>query len=86
MLLLSAVPSCHSVHDDDKENPTPVLEKQASPGKNSQALTLEDFHAIFQETMKASSSDPESHVQPPVLSLTKPTKAPKLPVDCGLSM
>ena len=71
MLLLSAVPSRHSVHDDDNENPKPILEKLASPDKNFQALTLEDFHAIFQETMKASSSDPESLVQPPVLSLCR---------------
>ena len=56
-----------------------TIGKQASPDKNCQALTLEDFHRIFQETMKVSSSDPESHVQPPVLSLTMltPSLLPK---------
>ena len=68
MLLLSAVPSRHSIHDDNEENPTPVLKKQASLAKNSQALTLESFQRIFQETMKPSSSDADSRVQPLVLS------------------
>ena len=68
MLLLSTVRSRHSVHDCD-ENTTPFLNKQASTAKNSQALTLENFQRIFQETMKASSSDPDSWGQPPVLSL-----------------
>ena len=66
MLLLSTVLSRHSVHDCD-ENTAPVLNKQASSAKNSQALTLENFQRIFQETMKASSSDPDSWGQPPVL-------------------
>ena len=68
MLVLSTVPSCHCVHNDDEENTTLVLEKQESCTKNSQALTLEDFQRIFQETMKASSLDPDSLVHPPVLS------------------
>ena len=76
MLLLSTVPSRHSVHDND-ENTMPVQEKQVSSAKNSQALPLEDFQRIFQETMKALSSDSDSRVQPPVLSLCRHHPFPK---------